>query len=81
MPSLILPKERNGSNGSHRFGRSCEEDIRASCRNENLRRKTGQLMAEFDALLPYRGKGNVLAHVEGESLLHRMAKFIPRVLD
>ena len=48
---------------------------------EELRVKARQLVAEFDFLLPFRGKGTASQLCAGEALLLRIARFLPRVLD
>jgi hypothetical protein len=46
-----------------------------------VREQASQLVQEFEELLPARGQGTPYEHLEGEQLITRMARFIPRVLD
>jgi hypothetical protein len=48
---------------------------------EKLRTQAGELVKEYDSLVPHRGMGNAVMHFHGESLLVRMARFLPRILD
>ncbi len=48
---------------------------------EELRVKAREFGEEFDSLSPYRGKGTAAQHAQGEQLLIRMARFLPRVVD
>ena len=36
---------------------------------------------EFDSLLPHRGKGTPAQHAQAETLLIRIARFLPRVVE
>jgi hypothetical protein len=64
-------------------------DLAAICRKlaensavpDNLRAEAGELVEEFNSLLPVRGKGNPSEHAQGEALLIRMARFLPRVVE
>ena len=64
-------------------------DLAAICRRladnqilpEEVRGEARQCVWEFNELLPYRGKGNAFQHCEGETLLIRIARFLPRVLE
>lgn len=46
-----------------------------------LRVEARQFGEEFDSLSPYRGKGTTDQHAQGEMLLERMVRFLPRVVD
>jgi len=48
---------------------------------EELRVKARQFREEFDSLLPYPGKGNAAQHSQGEQLLVKIARFLPRLLE
>jgi hypothetical protein len=48
---------------------------------ERLRQQAGELVKEHDALVPFHGKGDAAMHFHGESLLIRMARFLPRIVD
>lgn len=62
-------------------------DLAAICRKlaensivpDNLRAEAHELVEEFDSLLPARGKGTPSEHAKGETLLVKMARFLPRV--
>jgi hypothetical protein len=64
-------------------------DLAATCRKlaENpavpprLREQAGELVQEFDLLVPHRGTGNATVHFRGENLLVRMSRFLPRILE
>ena len=64
-------------------------DLAAICRKlaensivpDGIRAEARELLKEFDSLLPARGKGNPSEHAQGESLLIRMARFLPRVIE
>ena len=48
---------------------------------EGLRVKAGEFVAEFNSLLPARGKGTAAQHFHGEGLLIRISRFLPRLLE
>jgi hypothetical protein len=48
---------------------------------EELRTQAGKFVAEFDALLPHRGKGTPTQHGQGEMLLIKIARFLPRLIE
>jgi hypothetical protein len=48
---------------------------------DNLRGQARELVADFDSLLPARGKGTPSEHAEGEQLLVKMARFLTRVIE
>lgn len=48
---------------------------------EELRVQARRLVEEFNSLLPYRGKGTAPQHFQGEQLLVRIARFLPRVVE
>jgi len=64
-------------------------DLAAICKklNENaavpeeLRVKARQFGEEFDSLLPVRGQGTPTQHAQGEQLLIKIARFLPRLLE
>jgi len=47
----------------------------------DLRTRAGELVAEFEALLPHRGQGTAMHHEQGERLLIKMARLLPRLLE
>jgi hypothetical protein len=53
----------------------------SSALREEQRVKARQFVAEFNSLVPYRGEDNASKHYEGETLLQRMARFLPNVID
>ena len=59
----------------------CKKIAENSAVPEKLRVKAGEFVEEYDSLVPHRGKGNANVHYQAESLLIRMARFIPRILD
>ena len=48
---------------------------------EELSMQARLFVAEFDFLLPFRGKGTASQLCAGEVLLVRIARFLPRVLE
>ena len=48
---------------------------------EELQVQARQFVEEFDSLAPYRGKGTAGQHFEGEELIAKIARFLPRVLE
>jgi len=59
----------------------CEKLSENSAVPEHLRVKARQLVEEFNLLLPHRGKGTEVHHFQGEKLLEKIARFLPRVLE
>jgi hypothetical protein len=57
----------------------CKKLAENSAVPNNLRVEARQLVEEFDSLLPARGKGTPSEHEQGEALLVKMARFLPRV--
>lgn len=48
---------------------------------EDLRVQAHEFVAEYNSLLPFRGKSTNLQHFQGERLLTRIARFLPRVVE
>jgi hypothetical protein len=48
---------------------------------DTLRAEARELVEEFDFLLPFRGKGTALEHAQGELLLIKMARYLPKVVE
>jgi hypothetical protein len=48
---------------------------------DHLRATARDLVTEFEALLPARGKGNPTEHAAGEDLLIKMSRFLPRLVE
>ena len=48
---------------------------------EDVRVKARDFVTQFNSLLPVRGKGTAFQHAQGEELLTRIARFLPRVLE
>lgn len=48
---------------------------------EELRWKARQFGEEFNSLLPVRGESTAAQHAQGEQLLIKIARFLPRVLE
>ena len=59
----------------------CKKLADSSAVPEELRARARQFVAEFDLLLPYRGRGTAAHHAEGEQLLQKIARFLPRVIE
>jgi hypothetical protein len=59
----------------------CKKLSENSAAPESLRVKASEFVAEFDELLPTRGKGTAAQHFHGEQLLVKIARFLPRVCE
>jgi len=59
----------------------CKKLTESSAVPEELRVQAAQLVEEFDLLVPFRGRGTAYQHFQGEDLLIRMARFLPRVTE
>jgi hypothetical protein len=59
----------------------CQKLAENSAVPEDLRVQARRFGEEFNSLLPYRGKGDAAQHVQGEQLLVKIARFLPRVLE
>ena len=59
----------------------CKKLAENSAVPETLRLEFRKFGEEFDTLSPYRGKGTAAQHAQGELLLVKMARSLPRVLE
>ena len=59
----------------------CKKLAENSAVPETLRVEARKFGVEFDSLAPYRGKGTPAQHAQGEQLLVKIARFLPRLLD
>ena len=59
----------------------CQKLTESSILSEELRLRAGHFVKEFNRLVPVRGKGNSYQHFEGEELLTKISRFLPRVLE
>lgn len=59
----------------------CKKLTKNSAVPEELRVQATKYAEDFDLLLPHKGKGTPLAHAQGEELLAKMARFLPRLLE
>lgn len=59
----------------------CKKLAENSAVPEKLRVEARKFGEEFDSLSPYRGKGTAAQHFQGEQLLTKIARFLPRVLE
>jgi hypothetical protein len=60
----------------------CNKLATNSALPEYLRVQAREFVAQFDSLVPFLGgKDTAIEHVQGEELLTRMARFLPRVLE
>ena len=59
----------------------CKKLAENSAVSETLREQARNFGEEFDSLLPYSGKGTPAQHAQGETLLLRIARFLPRVVE
>jgi hypothetical protein len=48
---------------------------------DDLRERAREMVEEFNALAEVRGRGNATAHTLGETLLIKMARFLPSVVE
>jgi hypothetical protein len=59
----------------------CKKVAENSEAPDALRAYASEMVAEFNALLPARGKGNPSQHAQAETLLIKMARFFPRIIE
>src|SRR5215467_7436003 len=59
----------------------CQKLAENSAVPEELRVQARKLVEQFNSLLPVRGKGTADQHFEGEQLITRTTRFLPRVLE
>jgi hypothetical protein len=59
----------------------CKKLTESSAVPEGLRARAGEFVMEFNTLLQVRGKGTAAQHVQGEELLIKIARFLPRLLE
>jgi hypothetical protein len=59
----------------------CRKLQKSSAVPSELRTQAGKFVAEFEVLLPHRGKGTAMQHGKGETLLTQIARFLPRVIE
>jgi hypothetical protein len=59
----------------------CKKLSENSAVPDRLRARADEFVKEFNSLVPYRGIGDATVHFQGESLLIRMARFLPRILE
>ena len=59
----------------------CKKLAENSAVPERLRVEARTFGEEFDSLSPHRGQGTAAQHVQGEQLLAKIARFLPRVLE
>ena len=59
----------------------CKKLAENSAVPDILRVEARNFGMEFDSLSPYRGKGTAAQHAQGEQLLVKIARYLPRLLD
>jgi hypothetical protein len=59
----------------------CKKLAENSAVPETLRVEARKLGEEFDSLSPHRGKGTADQHAQGETLLIRIARFLPKIVE
>jgi hypothetical protein len=59
----------------------CDKLIDHPAVPNELRQRTSDFVTEFNSLSPVRGKGNPYQHVQGQELLIKIARFLPRLLE
>ena len=59
----------------------CKKLAENSAVPEKLRVEARKFGEEFDLLAPYRGKGTAVQHAQAETLLTKIARFLPKVLE
>jgi len=57
----------------------CKKVAENSRATKDVREKAGQLVAKFNSLVPYRGKGDVDQHFQAEKLLIQIGRFLPEI--
>ena len=59
----------------------CKKLSENSAVPEQLQVQAARFVDQFNELLPYRGKGTAGQHFQGEKLIEKIARFLPRVLE
>jgi len=59
----------------------CKKVSENSAVPDKVRADARAMVEEFNSLLPFRGKGNPSEHAQGELLLVKIARFLPRILE
>jgi hypothetical protein len=59
----------------------CKKVAENSAVPDNLGATASDLVAEYEALLPARGRGNPAKKAAGEGLLFKMSRFLPRLIS
>jgi hypothetical protein len=59
----------------------CKKLSESTAVPQELRERARQFVAEFELLLPVKGRGNNYEHARGEQLLAKIARFLPCVLE
>ena len=59
----------------------CNKLARNPAVPEGLGVQAGELVAEFDSLLPVRGKATSAQHYQAELLIGKIARFLPRLSE
>ena len=59
----------------------CKKLVENPAVPETLRVQANEFVVEFNTLSQFRGKGTPTQHFQGEQLLVRIARFLPRVCE
>ena len=59
----------------------CQKLTESAAVPEHLRVRAAEFVMEFNTLLPARERGTAAQHFQGEGLLTKIARFLPRVLE
>ena len=59
----------------------CKKIAECSAVPDDIREQASAFVKEHDVLAQYRGRRDAYVHYQGESLLTRMARFLPQVLE
>ena len=60
---------------------TCKKLAENSAVPETLRAEARRFGEDFDSLLAHSGKGTPAQHAQGETLIVRIARFLPRVVE
>ena len=63
------------------LGGICKKLAENSAVADTLRAEARKFGEEFDSLVPYRGQCTPSQHAQAETLLIRIARFLPRVVE
>jgi hypothetical protein len=63
------------------LGEICKQVARNEDIPDDLRDEASRFAAEFESLVPYKGRANTAQHLRAEQLIDKIARFLPRLLE